>query len=204
MKKHSSLEWSKYFYLCDSSPTGIRWAVFNRAIKPESRRYKGDIAGFKKSIGGGKHDYYRVKVCGTNYAVHRIVWEMRNGTIPDGHVVNHKDGDTFNNSVDNLETCPQIHNMRRRKDHSGRGVSRANKTGVTGVSFSVKWNKERTGKVEYFVAYYTNPLTSINESKHFRIDTLGKEVAFAFAVDWRESNIRAIQDKGYGYESPLD
>lgn len=37
------------------------------------------------------------------YPVHLIVWHMLGRDIPDGYELNHKDGDLWNNSVDNLE-----------------------------------------------------------------------------------------------------
>ena len=38
-----------------------------------------------------------------NYRMHRFVWEHYNGKIPDGYDVHHKDGNTHNNSIENLE-----------------------------------------------------------------------------------------------------
>ena len=37
--------------------------------------------------------------------VHRLVWLFNYGKIPKGFVVNHIDGDKFNNTIENLETC---------------------------------------------------------------------------------------------------
>lgn len=38
--------------------------------------------------------------------LHRWVWECTHGPIPDGFVVHHKDHDTRNNGIDNLEIMP--------------------------------------------------------------------------------------------------
>jgi hypothetical protein len=50
------------------------------------------------------------------YYEHRLVWEMFNGPIPEGHVIHHKDGNKRNNSIENLECLPKgehhSHHMR--------------------------------------------------------------------------------------------
>lgn len=48
--------------------------------------------------------YYRRHVWGAQGPsnLHRAIWASANGPIPDGHDVHHKDGDTFNNALDNL------------------------------------------------------------------------------------------------------
>lgn len=35
--------------------------------------------------------------------LHRIIWEIHHGSIPEGFDIHHKDGDKLNNSIDNLE-----------------------------------------------------------------------------------------------------
>ena len=44
--------------------------------------------------------------------LHRRVWAERNGDIPDGYAVHHKDGDWKNNDIANLEIMPSQEHMR--------------------------------------------------------------------------------------------
>ena len=44
--------------------------------------------------------------------LHREIWKAERGAIPDGYHVHHKDQDTANNSIDNLECIPQIEHIR--------------------------------------------------------------------------------------------
>lgn len=44
---------------------------------------------------------------------HRFVWECFNGLIIDDKVINHKDEDKTNNSIDNLELVTQSENMKK-------------------------------------------------------------------------------------------
>lgn len=57
-----------------------------------------------------KKGYYQVRLfkgkgdnMGTLYYVHRLIYENFVGEIPDGKEIDHVDGDTSNNSIDNLQ-----------------------------------------------------------------------------------------------------
>lgn len=43
--------------------------------------------------------------------VHRLVWQLHHGNIPEGRVINHKDGDPTNNRIENLEVVSQSENI---------------------------------------------------------------------------------------------
>lgn len=53
--------------------------------------------------------YIRVNVVDNGVArtlsVHRLTYETWKGEIPEGLVINHIDGDRYNNAIDNLEVC---------------------------------------------------------------------------------------------------
>lgn len=44
--------------------------------------------------------------------LHRAVWEFHNGPVPEGYDVHHKDGDSFNNDIANLEVAPESEHHR--------------------------------------------------------------------------------------------
>lgn len=48
-------------------------------------------------------DYPAVFIGGKNCHIHRLQWEKHYGSIPDGYIVHHKDGDKCNWDIDNLE-----------------------------------------------------------------------------------------------------
>lgn len=64
---------------------GKRWNRY-----PESKR-QSDRVYFKRSVTGG------------SIWLHRYIWEKANGAIPKGSHIHHKDGDTLNNDLSNLE-----------------------------------------------------------------------------------------------------
>lgn len=75
--------------------------------------------------------YIGVQVDGKNHKLHRIIFAMHNGYIPD--FIDHIDGNKNNNSIDNLRECTHqenIYNQSLRKD---------NKSGAK----NVWWSKSR-------------------------------------------------------------
>lgn len=55
--------------------------------------------------------YNHVYCAGRSMLAHRIVWLFANGPIPDGHVINHRDGNRRNNRLANLEAVTQRQNV---------------------------------------------------------------------------------------------
>lgn len=84
---------------------------------------------------------------------HRLVWESINGKIPENFDIHHKDGNTFNNVINNLELLthskhskhtalndnPQTHQLR---DYTGKFISPENKCSpkIENIPFELKTN----------------------------------------------------------------
>lgn len=52
---------------------------------------------------GGSSGYPAIWINGHHRYVHRLVYEDSHGSIPEGYIVHHKDGNPLNYSPDNLE-----------------------------------------------------------------------------------------------------
>jgi len=98
----------------------VRWKV----------RKKGVRIGHEVSCRDGR-GYLTVTVNGRGINVHRVLWIMRNGPIPQGMQVDHIDGDQLNNLPKNLRLVTSAGNNRNRRRQ------RNNTSGVKGVT----WNK---------------------------------------------------------------
>lgn len=117
----------------------LYWKVRDRELfktdsewKRWNSRYGGKVAGI---IFKAKHSvqlYRRLKFKdGGHHLVHRIVWEMFNGPIPEGMLIDHIDGNGLNNSISNLRLVDSYQSAQNRP------MGRNNKSGVVGV----KWDR---------------------------------------------------------------
>lgn len=95
--------------------------------KARSGVRKGSAAGSP-----GHNGYIRVRIHRTLYAVHRVIWVMHHGEIPEGMTVDHRDLDKRDNRIENLRLVSH-------RENSIAGTARRrsnNRTGVIGVSFN--------------------------------------------------------------------
>lgn len=87
----------------------------------------------KRSYNSNSLSYWCTSKGGEFNQVHRLIWRVVNGEIPEGMVINHIDTNGLNNKISNLELCSAAHNNRRQGQHLGLTVRPDNKIGVTGV-----------------------------------------------------------------------
>ena len=60
------------------------------------------------------------------YLIHRLIYIMHHGDIPEGMVIDHRDGDKTNNRIENLQAISHMNNSRKQKLH------KQNKSGYRG------------------------------------------------------------------------
>ena len=81
-----------------------------------------------------QHGYIQTMVSGKYYCNHRLIWQMFNGTIPDGMMIDHIDGNPANNHIDNLRIATRNQNQHNRK------INKNNTSGVKGVTWHKSMN----------------------------------------------------------------
>jgi HNH endonuclease/AP2 domain len=180
-KDYNEINWHDVFIEDANSPTGLIWKIRS------SRRAKaGNVAGCIRT--DKKHGWQRfqVKYNKTLWLVHRILWVMRNGEIDADLEIDHIDGNSLNNSVENLRLVSAAVNLRNTKQRS------TNSSGVTGVGFIT------TNGYTYARAQWYN-LSGERESKNFSCKNLGLLEAFAAACAYREKIIAELNNIGAGY-----
>lgn len=95
---------------------------------PHSKTKIGDKAGCKENL------YYRISIKNKRYGLHQIIFLMFNGYIP--YKIDHKDGNGFNNLIENLRDGTTSQNAFNKK------LSISNTSGIKNVrweEFRQKW-----------------------------------------------------------------
>ena len=92
--------WSYYFNYANGK---LYWG-----IKPSNSISEGDEA---KNINADGH--IRVTIKGKSYYAHRIIWEMHNGKIPEGMVIDHINENKQDNRIENLQCITPKENLQR-------------------------------------------------------------------------------------------
>lgn len=134
-----------------------------------------------------KPDSYRVNVKGTVYQVHRVIWAIVHGSINEDQMIDHIDGNPFNNKLENLRIGTPALNARNTSRYS------TNKTGFAGVNPYFKKDSNSMG----FVATWVEDGKSC--SKQFSSLKYGVTGAFNMAVNYRKAMIEKLNEQGYGY-----
>lgn len=178
-------ECSQYFKYSESSPSKLE------RIKGvwTGTYFKGDLgnAGYIYHYKRLDSKYWKVKFKLKGVLVHRIIWVLFNGDIPENMVIDHIDGNTLNNSIENLRCISKKLNCLNKKK------SKANTSGSTGV-FRFKDRKDGYEGYTAMVIYGGRSIT-----KNFYFHKHSEEEAMNLATEWRKARIVELNEQGAGY-----
>ena len=141
--------------------------VFNDNSGELSRK-NGKFVGKATGSGG----YLRVRIAGTQYKIHRIVWKMLFGEDAQFEI-DHIDGNKTNNRPTNLRQVEKHQNLWNAP------VSKNSKSRIKGVSSTKKGNKWRA-QVESFGHRHVKSFQSIDEA-HLWVKMKRQELHHEFA-----------------------
>lgn len=61
-------------------------------------------------------DYPAIWLGGKSQHIHRLNWENHYGSIPNGYIIHHKDGNKLNWDIDNLELLSRCEHVNEHRD----------------------------------------------------------------------------------------
>ncbi len=100
--------------------------------------------------------YRRIHYKGKQYKGHRLIFLWHHGYLPKN--IDHKDGDTLNNKIENLREATHAENMRNSKK------PRHNKSGVKGVCWCPRVSKWRATCYVNYKQFHVGHYDSLEEA----------------------------------------
>ena len=173
---------NKYIKYDESSETCLRWVC-----TLSNRVSVGAVAG---SLGTNLKSGHRTCMLGFNkqrFIISRVVWILNNGVLDPLLVIDHKDGNPWNNHISNLRAVSQATNARNQKKHT------TNTSGIVGVARYV----DKEG-FEYFMSNFSDG-SGKTKQKAFYTRTHGEEGARTLAIEWRANGLKALEAEGIFY-----
>lgn len=173
------MNWSDYFYYDETSPTCLRWKIdIYGGTKYSVKNISiGDIAGNFASNPEETNFSTCVKLKNKTYKLQRVIWELFNGEIPEGMVIDHLDGNAWNNKISNLACKTTAANCRNRKKNSN------NTSTFAGVNIQGEKGEEQCcGSILLG--------NQKRKRKCFSARKYGFEKALQLAVEWRADKIK--------------
>ena len=170
----------------ENSPSALRWKVDRFSGYGKLQTPAGSIVGSLNGSG-----YWQTTIDGDMFAVHRLIYQMFFGSIPEDLIIDHINGIRSDNRIENLRTIPFSLNARNQKKR------KTNTTGHTGVTILTTVSKN--GCINKYAVAHVMLENSKRKSKCFPIKEHGYEIAVNLAVQWREDMLESLNLVGAGY-----
>lgn len=178
-----------YFYIDETSPSGLRWSVDIKSWDGHKSQVKaGQVAGTMTKLG-----YWETHLDNACYKVHRIVWALFNKQdTPTNKIVDHINRNRGDNSPENLRIVSAEQNA------LNVGLRKNNTSGVKGVCWGkdkrgryywdVSWREAGKSKGKKFFPMYLFKDTPLEESK---------PMTLLIAKAFREEKMRQLHGEFY-------
>jgi len=187
---YDSLNWSDYFYYCESSKSKLRWKITRYSARGKKLEiWPGKEAGTLQDVKNGDNKSYGVNVNITGkrvgYRVHRII-AVLHGMKVNGKVIDHINGWSSDNRIENLRVTTTEINARNCK------IQYNSPYGIAGVGF-----QEDNQDNSYFIARAV--INGKRRQLSFPIKKLGIMQAFKLACMARYQYMQSLNEEGAGY-----
>ena len=187
---YDNVDWSQFFYYDTESKSCLKWSITRySAYGKKLEIWPGKDAGTLREVKNGDNKAWSVSVNingkHKTYSVHRII-SVLHGNSVNGKVIDHINGISADNRIENMRVTTQAINSRNCK------VASNCPYGIQGVGFQ----QDKNGNA-YFSADYSN--NGKRKKKCFPIKRLGYMEAFKQAAIYRQKAIATLNEQGAGY-----
>lgn len=189
-KEYNDIKWEDIFYLDSTSPSGLKRIKEVRTPRGGIRHLAGADVGCRAYTLNGKPYAWKLKMSKQAYSVHRVIWVLLHGSIDRDLVVDHLDGNPFNNSIDNLALKTIRHN------NQNRAMYITNTSNHTGVCFRTRTDKHGERYSFWTAAWEEN---GKKRSKFFSVKKYGHDLGRDMAILTREKAIKLLNLGGQMY-----
>lgn len=135
--------------------------------------------------------YYKCKLFGKLYKVHRVIWWLFNDHIPDNLQIDHINGNRSDNRIENLRLVPRVINSRNRSKNKN------NSTGISNIEYVEFYSKLGTLIRKFYVRMRLTNGKSISRS--FSCEKYGDWDALCMAVSWKNKVFIERNNSGAQY-----
>lgn len=188
-KDYNNIKWEDYFYLDETSPSGLRWKFDRVRKRNKVTANAGDSVGTLKKRAGTSQGWY-IMLDSVVYLVHRIIYVLINGSIAPDLVIDHLNGDAADNTHSNLAL------KSRRANQQNLKMSSKNTSGVVGVHLTTKLDGLATYQ-SWMATWYNTDHKRLSRS--FSTNLHGYDEAFLLAVAYRTDQIKLLNATGQCY-----
>ncbi|HEJ7990205.1 TPA: HNH endonuclease [Serratia liquefaciens] len=121
----------------------------------------------------GNDGYVGVRIKGKYKVAHRIIWEMKNGPVPDGMYLDHINHDKADNRISNLRV------VTRRQNNINTRVRVDNESGFKGVTFYKRLGKWMSSVSinckRHYLGYFDTPELANEARQDFIMNNVDSE-----------------------------
>lgn len=190
MKKrdYNKFDFASLVKIDNTSPSGLSWIAPRLYGGRLSYKRIGTQAGSVKHF-NNRQSYFGITVYGSQFFVHRIIYILKHGSVGISNDVDHIDGNSLNNAVENLREITPAMNSRNNKRKKGKELA-------TGIY------------LEEYIGKSGNPLSKIRAhystkgvvySRSWSVLNRGYTKALELALIWRKEQINSLNEQGAGY-----
>lgn len=190
MKKrdYNKFDFASLVKLDATSPSGLSWIAPRMYGGRLNYKRVGSPAGNIKNF-NNRQDYYIIVVFNAPFFVHRIVYLLANGYVNAANDIDHIDGNSLNNSVENLREVSAGENSRNRRKKTDKELD----SGVYLETYIAKSGRE----LQKVRAHYSVEGKVYNRS--WSTLKRGYAESVRLATEWRDKQINDLNTQGFGY-----